>query len=153
MAEEFDIFHVRCAICWEIYNDPVSLPCGHLYCKTCIEGVRNIMNVCPMCRSPIGRINKSDQRIKEIRTFMATHYAICHSCGKTKQVSKLHKHMRLCEEAAKYSDIKTSAGTKTIRCPMCREKIAPNGLLKRLKKRKRRGPSFICLKCALKKYG
>ncbi|KAM9832230.1 tripartite motif-containing protein 16-like [Neosynchiropus ocellatus] len=44
-----------CSICLELLRDPVTLPCGHNYCKTCIEGSwdsgeeRNIYR-CPQCR-------------------------------------------------------------------------------------------------------
>ncbi|XP_048015935.1 uncharacterized protein LOC125248253 [Megalobrama amblycephala] len=29
--------HYRCSVCTEIFKDPVSIPCGHSYCKHCIE--------------------------------------------------------------------------------------------------------------------
>ncbi|XP_067140778.1 E3 ubiquitin-protein ligase RNF114-like [Centruroides vittatus] len=150
MAEELDIFHVRCPICWDVYIDPVTLTCGHLYCETCIESIRKIWKVCPMCQTPISRIEKRDRRVKEVKKIMATHYAICHSCEETTLLSGLREHRTACEQA-KSSNKSTLAGAKIIRCGMCQKKIAPNGLLKRLRNKKKRGHSFICPKCALKK--
>ena len=30
--------HLKCIICQEVFNNPVSLTCGHTYCKNCILG-------------------------------------------------------------------------------------------------------------------
>ncbi|CAM4557549.1 unnamed protein product [Leuciscus chuanchicus] len=29
--------HYKCSVCTEVFKDPVSIPCGHSYCKHCIE--------------------------------------------------------------------------------------------------------------------
>lgn len=42
-----------CSVCLEWFWEPVSLPCGHLYCQACIETVWGIPDselVCPQCR-------------------------------------------------------------------------------------------------------
>ncbi|XP_077314739.1 E3 ubiquitin/ISG15 ligase TRIM25-like [Lithobates pipiens] len=28
---------MTCSVCWEIYKDPVTLPCGHNFCQDCIK--------------------------------------------------------------------------------------------------------------------
>ncbi|XP_042280539.1 nuclear factor 7, brain-like [Thunnus maccoyii] len=41
-----------CSICLDVFTDPVSTPCGHNFCKNCINKYWNI-NVpckCPMCK-------------------------------------------------------------------------------------------------------
>ncbi|KAI5085778.1 E3 ubiquitin/ISG15 ligase TRIM25, partial [Silurus meridionalis] len=48
-VEEQDQFN--CAICQEELNDPVTLPCGHNYCKACINSYWDQgVYVCPQCR-------------------------------------------------------------------------------------------------------
>ena len=45
-----------CAICRDAMVHPVKLPCGHWYCKDCIEGLRQVASVqdlCPTCRAPL----------------------------------------------------------------------------------------------------
>uniref|UniRef100_A0A8C5PSU0 Uncharacterized protein n=1 Tax=Leptobrachium leishanense TaxID=445787 RepID=A0A8C5PSU0_9ANUR len=45
---------VTCSICLNIYTDPVTLPCGHSFCRTCIGAVletqRGREYSCPECR-------------------------------------------------------------------------------------------------------
>ncbi|XP_036609365.1 tripartite motif-containing protein 65 isoform X2 [Trichosurus vulpecula] len=42
-----------CAICLELYREAVTLPCGHNFCRACIEDHwrRHEVN-CPQCRTP-----------------------------------------------------------------------------------------------------
>ncbi|KAI4882762.1 hypothetical protein NFI96_017079 [Prochilodus magdalenae] len=46
---------LSCAICLQLYNDPVSLPCGHSYCMACVQTSQQSdlpggMSRCPECR-------------------------------------------------------------------------------------------------------
>ncbi|KAI4887323.1 hypothetical protein NFI96_016439 [Prochilodus magdalenae] len=47
--------HFRCSLCTDVLKDPVSIPCGHSYCKTCIQNywtkptLENSYS-CPQCR-------------------------------------------------------------------------------------------------------
>uniref|UniRef100_A0A8C5QYN6 Uncharacterized protein n=1 Tax=Leptobrachium leishanense TaxID=445787 RepID=A0A8C5QYN6_9ANUR len=47
---------LTCSICLNIYTDPVTLPCGHSFCRTCIGDVldtqeRSGAYKCPECRA------------------------------------------------------------------------------------------------------
>uniref|UniRef100_A0A3P9B6M0 RING-type domain-containing protein n=1 Tax=Maylandia zebra TaxID=106582 RepID=A0A3P9B6M0_9CICH len=41
-----------CSICLDVFTDPVSAPCGHNFCKTCISQHwdMNQSCQCPMCK-------------------------------------------------------------------------------------------------------
>lgn len=41
-----------CSICMEELHDPVSTPCGHVFCRRCIEEWLLRSNVCPSCNRP-----------------------------------------------------------------------------------------------------
>ncbi|XDV31859.1 hypothetical protein PO909_002803 [Leuciscus waleckii] len=47
--------HYKCPVCSEVFKDPVSMPCGHSYCKHCIEIYWSKPTqaggyACPQCR-------------------------------------------------------------------------------------------------------
>lgn len=44
--------HFLCSICLEFFNEPVSTPCGHNYCKDCIKTywTANAISDCPLCK-------------------------------------------------------------------------------------------------------
>ncbi|XP_061579005.1 E3 ubiquitin-protein ligase TRIM21-like [Cololabis saira] len=41
-----------CSICLDVFTDPVSTPCGHNFCKTCITHFwdDNVLYKCPICQ-------------------------------------------------------------------------------------------------------
>ncbi|KAF3698842.1 E3 ubiquitin-protein ligase TRIM21 [Channa argus] len=42
-----------CCICLDVFTDPVTIPCGHNFCKSCITQNWNVNSVpyqCPMCK-------------------------------------------------------------------------------------------------------
>jgi hypothetical protein len=47
---------LTCALCGDLYNSPVSLPCTHVFCSGCVrgklEGVGVYKSECPTCHSP-----------------------------------------------------------------------------------------------------
>ncbi|XP_051249008.1 E3 ubiquitin-protein ligase TRIM21-like [Dicentrarchus labrax] len=46
-----------CSICLDVFTDPVTIPCGHNFCKTCITELWNInvQCLCPMCNKRFHR--------------------------------------------------------------------------------------------------
>lgn len=69
-----------CSICLDIFNEPVSTPCGHNYCKNCIKSYWTIsdVNQCPLCQEtfhgvPELRVNIEFRDMLEVfkRTFVA----------------------------------------------------------------------------------
>ncbi|XP_073337123.1 E3 ubiquitin-protein ligase TRIM39-like [Pagrus major] len=43
---------LQCSICLNVFSEPVSTPCGHNYCKTCITGywASSGLARCPLCQ-------------------------------------------------------------------------------------------------------
>jgi tripartite motif-containing protein 39 len=52
----------QCAICLDVFTDPVSIPCGHNFCKACIKGYWDSTDLCqcPLCNKIFHRRPESD---------------------------------------------------------------------------------------------
>ncbi|XP_063284276.1 E3 ubiquitin-protein ligase Midline-1-like [Pelobates fuscus] len=71
---------LTCSICLNIYTDPVTLTCGHSYCRVCIDNVLDTQGVrgysCPECRQ-LFNTRPDLQRAVTLRnivgSFLSTH--------------------------------------------------------------------------------
>ncbi|KAG9066115.1 hypothetical protein KI688_001334 [Linnemannia hyalina] len=44
---------LQCSVCCEYFTQPVSVPCGHTFCKGCILQALEVNPGCPLCRTLI----------------------------------------------------------------------------------------------------
>ncbi|OCT69501.1 E3 ubiquitin/ISG15 ligase TRIM25 [Xenopus laevis] len=73
---------LSCPVCWEIYTDPVTLPCGHNFCLRCIErtwdwqeGIEEDPS-CPECRRKYKKrpeLNRNMTLRNVAEKFLPTH--------------------------------------------------------------------------------
>ncbi|KAI0350227.1 hypothetical protein OH77DRAFT_1413481 [Trametes cingulata] len=48
---------LRCDICRDFYDAPVSLNCGHSFCSVCIRSALPVSATCPSCRKPASEVH------------------------------------------------------------------------------------------------
>ncbi|KAK2898022.1 nuclear factor 7, ovary-like [Channa argus] len=53
MASAFYSEDLTCSVCLTIFTDPVTLPCGHAFCRQCITDVLNTEAQCPQCHTAV----------------------------------------------------------------------------------------------------
>uniref|UniRef100_A0A667XEM5 Uncharacterized protein n=1 Tax=Myripristis murdjan TaxID=586833 RepID=A0A667XEM5_9TELE len=58
MASASYMEDLTCSICLTIFTDPVSLLCGHSFCRECITNSLSIKDQCPQCRTTVPKEEK-----------------------------------------------------------------------------------------------
>ncbi|XP_015801792.3 E3 ubiquitin-protein ligase TRIM39 [Nothobranchius furzeri] len=63
-----------CSICLEIFVEPVSTPCGHSFCKACLQGYWNHSKKfqCPMCKKTYSR--KPEMSVNRVLAEICTQF-------------------------------------------------------------------------------
>ncbi|XP_028441617.1 E3 ubiquitin-protein ligase TRIM21-like [Perca flavescens] len=63
-----------CSICLDVFTDPVTIPCGHNFCKTCItkHWVTDVPYQCPSCREGFKR--KPELQVNTFISEMAAQF-------------------------------------------------------------------------------
>ncbi|XP_028973263.2 E3 ubiquitin-protein ligase TRIM39 [Esox lucius] len=100
--------HLMCSICLGLFEDPVTTPCGHTFCQTCLDRNLQINDlVCPLCKGHLGRSPKVNiilrtliEELKKANDMDPGEYSgaqgdvACDIC--TKRKLKAHKSCLVC---------------------------------------------------------
>ncbi|XP_051515196.1 zinc-binding protein A33-like [Myxocyprinus asiaticus] len=98
---------LQCSICLDVFTDPVTTPCGHNFCKTCLnECWKNTQNCsCPFCKETISK--RPDLKINTTLRELVQHFkkkfnlgkseVLCDFCDERKQ--KAVKSCLMCQSS------------------------------------------------------
>ncbi|XP_077051013.1 E3 ubiquitin-protein ligase TRIM39-like isoform X2 [Siphateles boraxobius] len=81
---------LQCSICLDVFNDPVSTPCGHNFCKTCLNKCWDNSQTCncPYCKETFK--HRPDLKINTTLREIVDHYkkkspeVLCDVCEERK---------------------------------------------------------------------
>ncbi|XP_073678501.1 zinc finger protein RFP-like [Garra rufa] len=84
---------LQCSICLDVFTDPVSTPCGHNFCKTCLNKCWDNSQTCncPYCKETFKQ--RPDLKINTTLRELADHYKV-KSAVKNPEEYVCHKHKR-----------------------------------------------------------
>jgi len=63
--EAMDKEDFECALCYRLLWQPVTTPCGHTYCRACIDRSLDHKPECPLCKASIPAFNNSNTGVTE----------------------------------------------------------------------------------------
>ncbi|XP_024263010.2 zinc-binding protein A33-like [Oncorhynchus tshawytscha] len=77
-----------CSICLDVFTDPVSIPCGHNFCKACISEYWNTTALCqcPLCKDTFNR--RPDLKTNTTLRDVADHFKRMKVSGREESSSK-----------------------------------------------------------------
>lgn len=77
ITEEVEHTEENCVICFDIMENPVLTPCGHMYCKECILQSMKFQSVCPQCRNKLSgeqlyslEKSKKKKHVEQVNPFI-----------------------------------------------------------------------------------
>lgn len=94
--------HLRCSICMDLFQRPVTTPCGHTFCEHCLKGsLRHNDQVCPLCKAYL----QMDIKVNILL------------CGMLEEFHKLQEERAEPEEGAEPEEEELEEGG--VACDMC----------------------------------
>uniref|UniRef100_A0A3Q3F129 RING-type domain-containing protein n=1 Tax=Labrus bergylta TaxID=56723 RepID=A0A3Q3F129_9LABR len=102
-----------CSICLDVFNDPVTIPCGHNFCKNCITEHWNTSDQyrCPMCKEAftnrpklrvntfISEMDDADREMAEgVRVFTALKESV--ERGRAEFIDTIEKKLKTTKKQA-----------------------------------------------------
>ncbi|KAL0964934.1 hypothetical protein UPYG_G00274630 [Umbra pygmaea] len=129
-----------CSICLDVFTEPVSIPCGHNFCKACIRTYwdSNDLCQCPMCKETF--YQRSDLRINMFISEMVDHFR--KSVKKSNSNEELHPDL----SGEVFCDICTGTKLKALKSCLvcltsyCETHLEPHHIAPVLKKHKLMDP-------------
>ncbi|KAM3842100.1 E3 ubiquitin-protein ligase TRIM21-like [Diretmus argenteus] len=96
-----------CSICLDVFTHPVTIPCGHNYCKSCITQHWDINTQCqcPMCKKRFNR--RPELSVNTFISEMAAHYRES-AQQKTSSCADQRIHQMIQERQVKIQEIHQS---------------------------------------------
>nr|KAF6330876.1 ring finger protein 114 [Myotis myotis] len=94
-AEADPLARFTCPVCLEVYEKPVRVLCGHVFCSACLqECLKPKKPVCGVCRSPLA----PGERAVELERQIESTETSCHGCRKNFFLSKIRAHVATCSK-------------------------------------------------------
>jgi hypothetical protein len=80
-CQEVNSSYLECQICLGRYSDPVTCPCGHSWCRSCLFDTHTQNKECPMCRTPMPSIGYFLKRPADYSLSAILSYESSFSCS------------------------------------------------------------------------
>ncbi|KAF4073528.1 hypothetical protein AMELA_G00244150 [Ameiurus melas] len=115
--EFFSEQELTCSICLDLFNEPVSTPCGHNFCQSCIGGywASSVECTCPLCKRPFD--GRPELSINRVFAHIAQKYKQMHYGGPPPV--KPRKNIPAASAAAGGVTLQNGTNTPDIPCDMC----------------------------------
>ncbi|XP_064812391.1 nuclear factor 7, brain-like [Oncorhynchus masou masou] len=114
MASAAYVEELTCSVCLSLFTDPVSLSCGHSFCRQCFTNFRRTQNLCPHCRA----------RISTAEGNLSTNHILKSLADKAKEEALRNKKTRGTEWSCRDHDEKLKLFCETdqqLICVICRD--------------------------------
>lgn len=109
-----------CSICLEIFVEPVSTPCGHSFCKACLQGYWNHSKkfLCPMCKKSYSK--KPEMSVNRVLAEISSQFqGLAVASGTSSHVSRLNSSSDTGQRSSPVKDTGEFAQPGDVACDAC----------------------------------
>uniref|UniRef100_A0A3Q2Y9T4 Nuclear factor 7, ovary-like n=1 Tax=Hippocampus comes TaxID=109280 RepID=A0A3Q2Y9T4_HIPCM len=111
----FEKDDLTCSICLTIFTDPVTLLCGHSFCRKCLICFWDTQHQCPQCRASLADACTSED--------LCTNFVLLSLAEKAKQTDVIDKEHITAKAEVKYARATTGCDGVADMCPEHDEKL------------------------------
>ncbi|KAM4536782.1 E3 ubiquitin-protein ligase TRIM39-like [Odontesthes bonariensis] len=136
MSGTQDELKFRCSVCLDLFIDPVSTPCGHNFCKLCLENYWDNTDVyhCPLCKETFYKKPKLQVNItlREVVDHFKSTISSAVTCGESCKAKPGEVVCDVC------TDVKLKASKSCLVCMVsyCETHLEPHKTASALNKHK-----------------
>lgn len=55
-SEQMSVEDLECGLCYRLFYEPVTTPCGHTFCRKCLDRCLDHTVTCPMCKGNLAEV-------------------------------------------------------------------------------------------------
>lgn len=55
--KERNVEDLECGLCYRLFYQPVTTPCGHTFCRKCLDRCLDHTVTCPMCKGNLAEVS------------------------------------------------------------------------------------------------
>ncbi|GAB6030923.1 hypothetical protein CHUAL_007751 [Chamberlinius hualienensis] len=163
-----DVESLSCPICLEVYSKPKRIPCGHVFCKECLNNYDDVLEpACPICRQLF--TVSSSKKASDIEKCISISSTLCRGCSNKIPLAKYRHHnfscagldainketVRKTSQKVNEAEASKTVNRQTFRCPYCGlQNLDTHGLVKHCNSEHNNHPGrVVCPICASMPWG
>jgi hypothetical protein len=64
--EKIDKEDYECSLCFRLFLEPLTTPCGHTFCKLCLNRSLDYSKACPLCKDCLSDVSSAQSKDLEL---------------------------------------------------------------------------------------
>ena len=79
--ERTDIDDLECGLCYRLFFEPVTTPCGHMFCRKCLDRSLDHNVTCPICKGNLAEVGiKTAFKCSNVVLIILSKFLYYHYC-------------------------------------------------------------------------
>lgn len=99
-----DASDLECSLCFRLLWQPVTTPCGHTFCRCCLDRCFDHNPSCPLCKCSLTEVFITFNQFPNTHLFIVSFFFIQYQAARSQQVTEWLQEVLTMYLAAEYSE-------------------------------------------------